>query len=56
MSVSKNSGGALYGGMPFFEYHGVDPGAYYAGTPYRQVRRKPYIILGTTTTNVLHNV
>ncbi len=38
MSVSKNSGGAVFGGMPFFEYHGVDPGAYYAGAPYRQVR------------------
>ncbi len=36
MSVSKNSGPVhpYSGGMPFFEYHGVEPGAYYAGVPY----------------------
>ena len=49
MSMSKNSGGsaaaaAASGGvagnggyMTYFDYHGIEPGAYY-GVPYRQVR------------------
>ena len=44
MSMSKNSGGsaaAATGGgnggyMTYFDYHGIEPGAYY-GVPYRQV-------------------
>ena len=55
MSMSKNSGGsaaaaaAATGGggnnggyMTYFDYHGIEPGAYY-GVPYRQVRKCPHL-------------
>ncbi len=45
MSVSKNSSSAagLYGGMPYFEYHGIEPGAYYPAMQYRQVKDRGFI-------------
>lgn len=47
MSMSKNStsaAGNSSGYLPYFDYHGIEPGAYY-GIPYRQVSHRLEILL-----------